>query len=303
MVDSIFVIAWLAISIQLMVPISITCFGELICEKSGTLNIGVEGCMLLGAFATAFTGIYTGSIILGFFAGLGTGILCGLTLTVLYLIRNMDQIVSGLMFNLFAFGLAGALHSSFLSGQMGPTLKSFGFLSSTNNPILQIISQQNVSLIYMLLIFLFVLLITNKTWLGLHIKAAGERPLAIVSSGKNILLIRFIGLMICSILAASAGSILVASSSGGFVPGMTAGRGFIALGIVVLARWNPISALLISFIFALIQALQFVGNQNELLNTVSPHLWNALPYIAVIGLLVAIKGAEYPKAVGIPLKK
>ena len=91
MVDSIFIIAWLAISIQLMVPISITCFGELICEKSGPLNIGVEGCMLLGAFSTAFTGIYTGSIILGFFAGIATGVLCGLCLTLLYLIRNMDQ--------------------------------------------------------------------------------------------------------------------------------------------------------------------------------------------------------------------
>ena len=139
MVDGIFLIAWLAISIQLMVPIAITCFGELICEKSGTLNIGVEGCMLLGAFATAFTGIYTGSIIWGFFAGLGTGILCGLCLTLLYLIRNMDQIVSGLMLGSLGMFLSSAIKQlENFAGVMNFVIFPMFFASSALYPLWKI---------------------------------------------------------------------------------------------------------------------------------------------------------------------
>ena len=125
-----FFIAWTSIGIQLMVPVAMASFGELISEKSGVLNIGIEGCMLIGAFSTAFIGIVYGSIFLGIMAGILSGFICGVILGIIFIWRNMDQIVSGLMFNLFAFGLTGTLHSSFLSGQMGPTLSSFGFVGS-----------------------------------------------------------------------------------------------------------------------------------------------------------------------------
>ena len=298
-----FFIAWTSIGIQLMVPVAMASFGELISEKSGVLNIGIEGCMLIGAFSTAFIGIVYGSIFLGIMAGILSGFICGVILGIIFIWRNMDQIVSGLMFNLFAFGLTGTLHSSFLSGQMGPTLSSFGFVGTEANPLLQILSQQNLSFLVLLIIFCIVIFLIKFTWFGLHLNASGERPMAVTSSGKNVASIRFVSVIICCIFASLAGSILVATSSGGFVPGMTAGRGFIALGIVVLARWKPLMVLIASFIFGLTQALQFVGGQAPIFENVSPQLWTALPYLLIILLVIIIKGASYPKAVGIPLKK
>ena len=150
-------IAFFVIGIQLAVPLLLAGLGELVQEKSGVLNIGIEGVMLIGAFTTAFIGIETGSPYLALLAGGLVGILCGVTLAFLYVYRGTDQIVTGLMFNIFAFGLTGTLHGLFLGGQVGPTLPAIQipFLSDIKW-LGSIINQQNMMLYLGLIFMIFV---------------------------------------------------------------------------------------------------------------------------------------------------
>ncbi|SVD95322.1 uncharacterized protein METZ01_LOCUS448176, partial [marine metagenome] len=107
-----------------MTPLLFAALGEVITEKSGILNIGIEGVMLIGAFTTAFVGINTGNPFWALVCGGAIGIISGMILSFLYVNRGTDQIVTGLMFNIFAFGLTGTLHSLYLGGQVGPVLSA-----------------------------------------------------------------------------------------------------------------------------------------------------------------------------------
>tara|TARA_B100000029_G_scaffold229595_1_gene227122 strand:- start:1200 stop:2123 length:924 start_codon:yes stop_codon:yes gene_type:complete len=297
-------IAFFVIGIQLAVPLLLAGLGELVQEKSGVLNIGIEGVMLIGAFTTAFIGIETGSPYLALLAGGLVGILCGVTLAFLYVYRGTDQIVTGLMFNIFAFGLTGTLHGLFLGGQVGPTLPAIQipFLSDIKW-LGSIINQQNMMLYLGLIFMIFVYWIMQKTWWGLYARTAGERPLAAESGGLNVLRLRYPAVIIGSILSSLGGAALVLGTSGGFVPGMTAGRGFIALGVVVLARWKPVLVLVFALAFGLTQGLQFLGGRLNVLSDIPPQLWTALPYIMTVVAVVFAPGSTYPAAVGIPYKR
>ncbi|MBL09847.1 MAG: hypothetical protein CL402_04900 [Acidiferrobacteraceae bacterium] len=297
-------IAFFVIGIQLAVPLLLAALGELVQEKSGVLNIGIEGVMLIGAFTTAFVGIETGNPYLALLAGGFIGIACGIVLSFLYVYRGTDQIVTGLMFNIFAFGLTGTLHGLFLGGQVGPTLPA------TQIPVISdlrwlgpIIDQQNMMFYLGLMFMFFVYWAMQRTWWGLYARTAGERPLAAESGGLNVLRLRYPAVIVGSILSSLGGAALVLGTSGGFVPGMTAGRGFIALGVVVLARWKPMLVLIFAFAFGLTQGLQFLGGRLDTLSGIPPQFWTALPYVMTVVAVVFAPGSTYPAAVGIPYKR
>jgi ABC-type uncharacterized transport system permease subunit len=145
--------------------------------------------------------------------------------------------------------------------------------------------------------------VLNRTWWGLYARAAGERPHATESGGLDVQRLRYPAVILGNFLPAFAGAALVMSSAGGFVPGMTAGRGFIALGVVVVARWNPFLALATSVLFGLSQALQFVAGQLDRLDAVPDQVWLALPYVATILAVLLSRGSRYPSAVGIPWRR
>lgn len=296
-------IAFFVIGIQLAIPILFAGLGELIQEKSGVLNIGIEGVMLIGAFTTALVGIGTGNPYLALIAGGVVGIACGIILAFLYVYRGTDQIVTGLMFNIFAFGLTGTLHSLFLGGQNGPTLPAAEFpLVSSIKWFGSIIQQQNMML-YLGLICMFVVYwAMQRTWWGLYARTAGERPFAAEAGGLNVLRLRYPAVVAGSVLSSLGGAALVLGSSGGFVPGMTAGRGFIALGVVVLARWKPTLVLIFALAFGLTQGLQFLGGRLDALSAIPPQFWTALPYVLTVIAVVFAPGSTYPSAVGIPYK-
>lgn len=296
-------IAFFVIGIQLTIPLLFAGLGELIQEKSGVLNIGIEGVMLIGAFTTALVGIGTGNPYLALIAGGAVGIACGIILAFLYVYRGTDQIVTGLMFNIFAFGLTGTLHSLFLGGQNGPTLPAAEVpLVSSIKWLGPIIQQQNMMLYLGLICIFIVYWVMQRTWWGLYARTAGERPFAAEAGGLNVLRLRYPAVVVGSVLSSLGGAALVLGSSGGFVPGMTAGRGFIALGVVVLARWKPMLVLIFALAFGLTQGLQFLGGRLEALADIPPQFWTALPYVLTVIAVVFAPGSTYPAAVGIPYK-
>ena len=297
------VIAFFVIGLQLMTPLLFAALGEVISEKSGILNIGIEGVMLIGAFTTAFVGINTGSAALAFICGGAVGIISGVVLSFLYVNRGTDQIVTGLMFNIFAFGLTGTLDRLFLSGIVGPVLQPVHLpLVSKIRWIGQIFEPQNISLYIALGLIFFVYWLLQRTWWGLYARTAGERPLAAESGGLNVLRLRYSAVVIGCVLASLGGASLVLISSGGFSPGITGGRGFIVLGIVVLAKWKPTLVFVFALAFGTIQGLQFLGGRLELLASIPPQFWIALPYMMTVIAVAFAPGSTYPAAVGIPYR-
>lgn len=296
-------IAFFVIGIQLMVPILLAALGEAIIEKSGVLNVGIEGVMLTGALAAAFTGITRQSTGLAVLTGTAAGLLCGVILALLYVRLGTDQIVTGLMFNIFAIGLTGTLHSRYIAGQNGVTFTGISIPGLNSIPLLgDVMSKQNIMLYTAIALSVATWWLLNRTWYGLYARSAGERPIAAESGGLDVRRLRYPAVVIGCGLAGLAGSALVLSTSGGFVPNMTAGRGFIALGVVVLAKWRPRWILVFSLGFGLTQGLQFLAAQLTALQAVPKQLWVALPYLATVLAVVFAPGSRYPAAVGIPYR-
>jgi ABC-type uncharacterized transport system permease subunit len=298
------VIAFFVTGLQLMVPILLAALGETISERSGVLNVGIEGSMLIGALVSAIVGIKADSVVLGLLSGSAAGLGTGIVLAILYVNRGTDQIVTGLLFNIFAIGFTGLLHNRFIGGQSGPTLSPFEVPLIGDIPkVGDVLNKQNVVFWITLLLVFVVFYVLNRTWWGLYARAAGERPHATESGGLDVQRLRYPAVILGNVLPAFGGAALVMSSAGGFVPGMTAGRGFIALGVVVVARWNPFLALAASVLFGLSQALQFVAGQLDRLDGVPDQVWLAVPYVATILAVLLSRGSRYPSAVGIPWRR
>jgi simple sugar transport system permease protein len=142
-----------------------------------------------------------------------------------------------------------------------------------------------------------------RTWFGLYARAAGERPLAVEAGGLDVWRLRYPAVIAGNVLAALGGAVLVLTTSGGFVPGMTAGRGFIALGVVVLARWRPWWVVAAALLFGWTQGLQFLAGRIEALEGVPGEVWLALPYMVTVIAVVFAAGSRYPSAVGLPYRR
>ena len=237
-----------------MVIVAIPALGEAIAEQSGVLNVGIEGVMLIGAFVTAVMTVNYQNLPGSVLAAVGVGAVCGLVLAALYVWRGTDQIVTGLMFNIFALGLTGC--SKPLSRRPDrphpPHRKAAG--PREHPQVGEVLGQQNVMLYALVALSLGTYLLLRRTWWGLYARASGERPLAAESGGLDVVRLRTGAVILACVLAALGGAALVLGTSGGFVPGMTAGRGFIALGIVVLARWRPLWIVIYGLLFGLTQA-------------------------------------------------
>lgn len=292
------------VGIQLMVPILWAALGELVSEKAGVLNVGIEGVMLIGAWAAAFAGVTWGSPALSVVAAVIGGLLAGALLAALYVRLGTDQIVTGLLFNVFALGLTDALHNRYIQGSIGRTLGTLDVPVLRDVPVIgRILTQQNLLLYLGLLAVVAITFLMSRTWWGLHARGAGERPYAVESSGLDVWRLRYPAVLVGCALPAVGGAALVLGSAGGFVPGMTAGRGFIALGVVVLARWSAPAVLAASLFFGVAQSLQFVAGRVGFLSAIPSQFWLMTPYLVTVVAVVVARGSRYPAAIGIPYRR
>jgi simple sugar transport system permease protein len=295
------VTGFLAAAIRISTPLLFAATGELINERAGVINLGIEGGMLAGALAAAI-GAAAGGPWLGVLAALLTGALVAGLFALVAIGARANQIITGTAVTLGSVGLTGAIYRSAF-GVSGPAL-SIPTFEAVRLPLLHAIpvigsalfEQPALTYFGWLLIplagwFLF------RSWWGLALRACGESPVAARASAVPVERVRMLATLAGGALAGIAGATLVLAQVGTFAERMTAGRGFIAIAIVVLGRWRPLGVFLAALLFGAAGALQFAL---QAMGLAAPYqLFLALPYlVALLALAGATGKARAPAALG-----
>lgn len=300
----VFFVTLLAAGVRMAMPILLASVGEVFAERSGVLNINLEGQMLMGAFASFVVGFYTHSMAAALLAGILAGSLMAMVMGLATITWHAQHTVAGITLNMFAlgftsfwyrvaFGVTTAPPKADLPGsatQMIPVLSKIPFIG----PVL---FDQNFLFYASLVIVAAAYFVIFKTKLGLKIRAAGEYPRAAETMGVDVARVRYLSMAVCGALAGLGGTFLSIISLNRFVDNITASRGFIALAIVIFGKWNPWLALVGSLFFGVIDALQLRLQAIGL--NVPYHIMLMLPYALTIVVMVITAGkSESPAALG-----
>ncbi len=292
-----FLVGLIAATLRVATPLLLGTLGELFAERSGVLNLGIEGTMFFGAFVGFVVGGASGSLWVGVLAAVVAGMLAGLLMAFLAVRLGVNQHVSGLGITLLLTGLSlFAFRLIFGERQILPSIRPFEQLSPFGQtPILGPIFEQ-YSLTYLALALVPVVWwLMYRTTFGLKIRAVGENPEAADAAGVNVFVTRSLSLAIAGGLMGAGGSFLSLAQLGAFSFGIIAGRGWVCIALIVFGNWDPIKvlwgALLFGSAFALQLRLQATG-----LN-LPYEAFLALPYlITILALAVGGRNASYPAA-------
>jgi len=278
--------------------------GGVISERSGVVNIAMEGMMLTGAYAGVMVALSTNNLLLGVLGAIIAGGLMALIHAVISINFKANQIVSGIAINIAALGLTNYLLLVQTSGQGVRSLASnlrlpvitWGPLA--NIPFLgPILFQQNIIFYVAVLILVGIQLLLFRTNIGLRIRAVGEHPQAADTAGVNVRLVRYLCVISSGLLSGLAGAFLALGINGIFNSNMTAGAGYIALAAMIFGKYTPLGTAGACLIFGLGEALS-VRMQDS---GVSPYLLSTIPYILTLIALVGLVGRTIaPAADGIP---
>ena len=305
--DAVFTAGLIAATIRFAVPLAFAAIGGVINERSGVVNIGLEGMILAGAFFGIWAAAWSGSWIIGLLMAMVFGGLFALIHAFFCIHLRTDQIVSGFAINFLALGLTGYLFRSIYGTQGTPsdisripdvTLPQF----LRDIPYFgEIFGQLNLMiwLMFILLIASWVMLF--KTPIGLRLRSVGEHPRAADTVGINVYGIRYAAVIASGMLAALGGAYLSIGFTGSFNENMSAGRGYIALAAVILGKWSPLGAFAATLLFGFGYAIQ-IPLQREA--DISANLLSTLPYVLTLIALVGVIGRSIPPAaVGRPYIK
>jgi simple sugar transport system permease protein len=250
------IVPLLAAAIQMGTPILYATLGEIIAEKSGVLNLGVEGMMVVGALTAFVVAQATGSPWLGFVAGgVGASLLAAVHGTVCLVFMG-NQVVSGLALTIFGAGLGNYLGTP-LVGKSAPGFSTWHIPYLSDIPVLGRVLFQHDVLIYISFVLPAVIwVLWKRTRLGLAIEAAGENPQAAGAAGLNVLRLRWLGTLTGGFLAGLGGAYLSLSYTHLWTNGLSAGRGWIAVALVIFAFWHPGRAVLGAYLFGGVMAFQ-----------------------------------------------
>lgn len=284
------------------VPLVLAAMVGIIGERTGVVNIGIEGQMLMSAFASFFGSVITGNIYLGMLIGIAAGLIMGGFLAVAAVKWEMDQIIAGVVINIVAAGLTSFFYAP------GKTLPQLV-------PVVSIPILSDIPLIgpvffrngIFALATLFIVLAVNfaifKTRWGLRSRSVGEYPSAADAAGINVTRVRMMNVTLAGALAGCAGAFLALEAAGTFARGLTAGRGFLALAIMIFGAWNPLGALAAALFFGLSTALASQLQADEVIN-IPQQFVNLLPFVmTLIVLSVAVGRVRPPAAAGQPYTK
>jgi simple sugar transport system permease protein len=267
-----YAIALLASTVAAATPLALASLGELVAERSGVLNLGVEGMMLVGAIAGFAAGIHTGSLTVAFIAAAAAGVAMSLLFGVLAITLQTNQVATGLALTLFGVGLSafvGRAYAGLPLAGLKPVL--FGF---------DAIVYLSIALFAAVQWFLY------RTRGGLVLRAVGESPAVAHAVGHPVTLVRYLAVMFGGATAGVAGAYLSCALTPMWAEGITAGRGWIALALVVFATWRPWRALLGAYLFGGVTILQLHAQGSGF--AVPSEFMAMLPYAATIVVLVLI---------------
>lgn len=279
--------SFLESSVRTATPLLFAALGELVVERAGMINIGLEGIVIAGAFG-ALVGATHGGVAVGIGVGIAAGIGLALVFYVFVDLLDTDQIVAGTAITILGLGLTGGLYRT-MYGASGAALS------------IETISSGSLTIVAVLLVPLTWWWM-QRTHGGLALRAIGESPEAARASGVPLSRYRFASLCFGGALGGLAGATLVIAQVGTFAEGMSAGRGFIAIAVVVLGRWSPIGIAVASFVFGAAMAMQY---WIQALGLSIPYpIVLAVPYVLTLAALAGVAGrVRAPQALGVPLSK
>jgi ABC-type uncharacterized transport system permease subunit len=295
-----------AATIRSSTPLLLGAMGELITERSGVMNLGVEGIMLFGAFMAWFASLNTGSTNIGILVAIVAGGFLSLLLAFLVIKLRVDQTVTGLAINLLAAGLTEYIYRIYnVTGNAGrvellpivkiPLLSNIPFLG-------EILFSQRV-LTY--LAFLSVPVLSwflYRTKLGLSLRSTGENPAAVDTRGIRVGSLRVFSTVVGGMMAGLGGAFMTTAISSRFLPGMIAGRGWLAIIIVIAGNWTPTRMVIATLIFAFMDALQLQLQGTGI--DIPFQLLLALPYVFALVALVSTRvRSRMPRTLGMPYIK
>ena len=305
---------------RLMAPLLLACLAGLWSERAGVFDIGLEGKMLIAAFAAAAVAAVTGSVWAGLAAGIGASLALACAHALAAITFRGNQLISGVAINFLASGLTVLLGQSWFGlGGRTPSLEGAARFAPVTLPGAEAV--RGVPVIGPLyaevlsghtpLVYLALALVPATGWVlyrtrfGLRLRAVGENPASVDTAGVSVVRLRWAAVLIAGVLCGLAGAYLATGLSAGFVKEMTAGRGYIALAALIFANWRPWRALGATFLFGLMEA---VANRFPSLElgpiTVPSMVMTALPYILTVIILAGFIGrATPPRAGGEPYVK
>lgn len=284
--------AFVEATVRTATPLALAALGEVVVERAGIINISLEGVILGGAFG-ALVGATHGGIAGGFAAAVAVGVAFALLFALFAIWLRADQIITGTAITLLAAGITGTLYRA-LYGAGGaalsiPTVGARAIPGLAALPVIGpgLFDQPAVTYLTYIL-FPLVWWWMYRTHAGLGLRAVGESPIAAEAAGVNVKRVRLWALIFGGITGGLAGGMLVLAQAGTFAEGMSAGRGFIAIAIVVLGRWNPGGVALAALVFGAASALQFLL---QALGLALPYqLFLALPYVLTLAGLAGVAG-------------
>ena len=291
----IFTIALFWSTIRLTTPLILAALGGLFSERSGVINIALEGMMLAGAFTAAAVTHAVGNPFIGLVAGMGAGLVIAAVHAVACIRFRADQVVTGTAINILMIGVPG-----FLSGAF--------FLSSGSTP--QIPREQLLPWLPIYIAFLLVPLVwyvLYKTPFGLRLRSVGENPEAADAAGVRVARMRYAGVLLSGVLAGIGGAYLSIGQSSLFTRNMTSGRGFIALAALIFGKWRPVQTMLACLLFGFTEAMTIQMQGVVKLPSgedIPVQFIQMVPYVLTIIVLAGFIGSSRPpRALGIPYQK
>jgi len=311
MFGDIFNAQFVASSIRVAIPLALAGLGGVFSERSGVVNIGLEGMILTGAFTAVAVTNFAGNPWVGVLGAILVGILLGLIHAVTCITFKANQIVSGVAINLFASGIT-VFFSWLLFGETqimvksslpiwGLPLPSIGEGSTFVRNLIVMFAHYSPLVYLTIVIFIMAHLILFKTPFGLRLRSVGEYPQAADTMGVNIVKMRYIAVMTSGALAGLAGSFLSLEQAHFFVKEMSGGRGFIALAAMIFGKWTPLGTAGAALLFGVGEALA-MRLQGVL--AIPVQFINMVPYLLAIFVLVSAVGRAVPPAAsGVPYEK
>jgi len=302
-----FIVSLFAGTIRLATPVMLPALGQLYTQRAGILNLGVEGTMLIGAVTGFSAAAATGNNWIGFAAGIISGMLYSLIMAWLSVTMRANQVIAGIGMNILAGGIAAYVYRMIFGIRTLPakieSFKAIPIPLLSDIPVIgKIFFNHNILIYFAYLMVPVTWFILEKTVFGLQIKAVGEHPRAADSKGISVEKIRYLSVLIGGAYAGAGGAFMTIAYLDTFTEKVIGGFGYIAVAVVIFARFMPIRTMWGSLLFGLAQALQVrlqaqgVGIPSQILLM--------LPYIlTIVALIFASKKAEFPSAYTIPYSR
>jgi general nucleoside transport system permease protein len=303
------IVGLLTSTIRIATPFLFASIGELVTERSGVLNLGVEGMLQMGALVGFLIAFWTGYHWLGVLGAALAGMLLGLFMGWMVTTLKLNQTVSGLALNILAGGIAFYWFRVIFSGLGSQNLPNLKIFQTARIPLLsdipyigEILFRQHWLTYIAFLTVPLVAYFLYKTRLGLQLRSTGENPRAVDMKGLSVAKHQYGALAFGGLMAGIGGSFLTLASSGMFIPEIQAGRGWIAIALVIFGNWIPWRIMVVALFFGFIEAMQLTL---QAVNANVPHqLLLALPYLLTIIALCASAGrSRRPLHLGIPYKR